>query len=271
MEINIWQALFLGALQGATEFLPVSSSGHLVVVPWLLGWPRPTLTFDTMVHWGTLLAVVVVFWKDLWTLFLAALRSIRDRSLQEPEARVAWSIVIGSIPAAVIGYLFEDFFTSLFKAPMAVGGFLLVTAALLALSEWVGRRTRGLQSVGFVDALVIGTAQAFAIIPGISRSGSTIAAGLVQGLERETAARYSFLLAVPVIFGAGLLKLKHFLATPGAMSHASVMLVGFVAAAIVGYLAIRGLLNYLKTRTLYIFSVYCTFAGLFVLLVGFLR
>ncbi len=255
-----FQALFLGILQGLTEFLPVSSSGHLVIVPWLLGWDQASLTFDTMVHWGTLLAVVIYFRQDILLYIRAAWKSLRQRSLDVPHARVAWAIAVGSIPAALAGLLLQDTFEALFHAPRKAAGFLLVTALLLVVSELIGRRSRPLEDVGLVDGLLIGVGQALAITPGISRSGSTIATALTRGLRREAATRFSFLLGLPIIFGAGLVQIKDVVAgsTP---EPTGVLMVGFFAAAISGYAAIHYLLQFVRHHSLYVFAVYCALVG----------
>lgn len=266
---DIIQAIVLAILQGATEFIPVSSSGHLVIVPWLLGWPAPTLLFDTMLHWGTLLSILLVFWRELWAIFVATLQSLGRRSLADPNARLGWYIVAGTIPAALIGYLYQDFFVSLFHSALTAGLFLFVTAALLSLSEWIARRrlsADGLEKLSLGQAVAIGLAQAVAMAPGISRSGSTMAMGLATGLRRDQAARFSFLLGSPIFFGAGLLQLSDALATDRAevAAQAPLLLLGFVISALTGYLAIRGLLAYLQRHSLYIFAVYCLAMGLVV-------
>ncbi len=267
------QALVLGLIQGATEFLPVSSSGHLTIAPWLLGWPNSSLLFDTVVHWGTLLAILVVFWRDFLRIAQATLISLLRRSLDDVHARLGWFIVLGSIPAAVTGLLFKDFFEQLFASPPAAGGFLLVTALLLWGSEWLGRREglhKNMEAITFWDAVVIGLAQAIALAPGISRSGSTMAAGLARGVQRETAARYSFLLGAPAFLGAGLLQLSDALAVDPATvaSQAPLLFVGFAASALSGFVAIRFLLAYLRQRTLTIFALYCAGVGVLVLLLS---
>ncbi len=269
--MNIIQAILLGLLQGATEFIPVSSSGHLVLVPWLLGWPEPGLVFDTVVHWGTLVAVLVYFWRDWWTLLGAWLRGLRRRDWSDPDARLMWWLILGSLPAAVIGFLLEDFFESLFGQPAWVSLFLLVTAALLALGEWLGRRTRGLGDLNWRDALVIGLGQAAAIAPGISRSGSTMTVGLLRGLERAASARFSFLLGTPIILGAGFFKLTDLLAAPDPLAQAPMLLAGFGAAAVSGYLCIWFLLRYLQRGRFYPFALYCALFGLLGLAVALMR
>lgn len=292
--MNLIQAFFLGILQGATEFLPVSSSGHLVLVPWLLGWPAPGLAFDALVHWGTALAIVVYFWRDWVALVRAALRSLlvlvrprvrraqADESVSEPqaatlpsteqaEARLAWLIILGTVPAALVGWLLEDLFEGMFARPVAAAAFLLVTAALLTASERFGRRERGLDTLTWRDALLVGLAQALAILPGLSRSGATIAAGLARGLKREQAARFSFLLATPIILGAGLLKLVDLAQVGGLAAQVPVLVAGFLAAGLVGFGCIHFLLRYLQRRRLYPFAIYCAAAGLACLLVALVR
>jgi undecaprenyl-diphosphatase len=269
--MSLLQAIFLGILQGATEFIPISSSGHLVLVPWLLGWPEPGLAFDAIIHWGTVLAVLAVLWRDLYRLLLAGLKSVRTRSLADPNARIAWWIVIGTIPAAAIGYLFQDFFETLFGAPAAAAGFLLATGLILSVSERLGRRTREAKEMSWLEALLVGLSQAAAIAPGISRSGATIAAGLLLGVKRAAAARFSFLLMVPAILGAGILSLLD-LASEGILASEWLLLVsGFLAAAISGYLCIRFLLNYLRQGRLYVFAIYVWLFGTAGLVVALVR
>jgi len=269
--MNIIQAIILGLIQGATEFIPVSSSGHLVLVPWLLGWDSPGLVFDTVVHWGTLVAVLVYFWRDWWALITAWLRGLFRWDWSDANARLMWLLILGSIPAALIGFLLEDFFESLFGKPAWVSFFLLVTAGLLVLSERLGQRTRDLEDLGWLDALFIGLAQAAAIAPGISRSGATISAGLLRNVQRPDAARFSFLLATPIIFGAGLFKLLDLFSAPDPLSQAPMLIAGFLTAAICGYLCIWILLRYLQRGKLYPFAIYCAGMGVFCLIVAFLR
>lgn len=265
-SIDLIQAVILGFVQGATEFVPVSSSGHLVLVPWLLGWPAPSLLFDTLLHWGTLVAVLIVFWREFLSMGSAWVQSIARRSLADPDARTAWFIVVGTLPAVAAGLLFDDLLESFFLNPLAVGCFLLVTALLLWLSEQLVLRSgggRALTQMQWLDAAAIGVAQALALLPGVSRSGSTIAAGLARGIQRDQAARFSFLLGTPAILGAGLLQLVKVLGEDASAltQHAGPILVGFVVAAVTGVVAIRVLLNYLRNHTLYVFSGYCLAVG----------
>lgn len=270
--MSFLQAIVLGIVQGATEFIPVSSSGHLVLVPWLLGWSSPGLTFDTILHWGTLLAVVGYFRRDLAALVRAGLHGLVTRHpFATLEARLAWLLVVATLPAALAGLALERQFEALFNAPIFVAAFLLLTGLLLWASEGFGSRLRDLASVNAPDALTLGIAQALAIAPGISRSGSTIAAGLLRGLDRPAAARFSFLMMVPIVFGAGLCQLVELAETGLAPGQPALLLVGFVAAAVTGYACIAFLLDYLRRHSLRVFAFWCWGLGLFSLAVALLR
>lgn len=273
--MTLLQALILGLVQGATEFIPVSSSAHLTLLPWLLRWeyePAFKLAFDVMTHWGTLVAVVAVFWRDLWGLFLGGLRTlgglrgglrgVLSRIEQDEQGRLAWLIVVGSLPAAVLGVLLEGFFEMLFGTPRIVAILLLVTAGLLSLAEWRGRQERELGQLTWLDALWIGLGQAVAIAPGISRSGATIASGLMRGVRRDAAARFSFLLSTPVIVGAGVWQLKDLFGGSGWGGNLLPLFVGWAVSALTGYVCIRFLLSYLRRGTLYLFAAYCALVGL---------
>jgi undecaprenyl-diphosphatase len=268
--MSLMRALILGILQGATEFLPVSSSGHLVLVPWLLGWPDPGLAFDTMVHWGTAFAVLGYFWRDWLNLLQSSWQVVRTRSLEPPGARLVVLLILGTLPAAVAGYLLEDFFESMFARPAAAAGFLLVTAGFLAVSERLTHRCRELEELGKRDALTVGTAQALAIFPGISRSGATIAAGMGRGLTRAAAARFSFLLATPIILGAGTFKLLDLAQAGELAAQTPSLVVGFLFALLVGLACIHFLLRYLQRHSLYPFAIYCSVVGIGSLLIALL-
>lgn len=263
--MTLLQALVLGIVQGASEFLPISSSGHLVLVPWLLGWdldPQAAFIFDVLVQWGTTLAVVIYFWKDLWRLLRAAWRGLRTRApLREPESRTAWWVVLASLPAAALGLGLKSLVQAAFGSPQAVSLFLLLTAALLLVGERIGRKTKDLPALSALDALLIGFAQALALFPGVSRSGATIAGGLMRDVEREPAARFSFLMSVPVMLGAGAVALRDLAQMSDPFAHAGTLLVGFLSAAVVGFAAIHWLLRYLSRHPLTLFAAYCAFIG----------
>ncbi len=275
-----FRALFLGFLQGATEFLPISSSGHLVLVPWLLGWPIPDLAFDTLVHWGTTVAVIAYFWRDWVALLRGAWRGLRTRSLSDPNARLLVLLILATIPGALAGALLEDFFEGMFARPAAAAGFLLLTAAILTLAEsaWARRSSlpddnspRPLSALSWLDALTVGVAQAVAILPGVSRSGATIAAGLGRGLEREAAARFSFLLSTPIILGAGAVQMLQLFQAGDWAGEATALIVGFLAALLSGGLSIHFLLRYVRRRPLYPFALYCALLGITGLVAAVLR
>lgn len=265
--MNPLQSIILGIVQGAAEFLPISSSGHLVLAPWAFGWGNPGLLFDTLVHWGTLLAVLAYFWNDLWALLRAWVDSVLRRRVDSAEARMAWLILAATIPGAVIGYLFEDYFESLFASPGTVALLLVVTGLVLVASDAAHRRVRRIQHPRLSDAILIGFAQAAAIAPGLSRSGLTIAAGVFRGLTREAAARFSFLLSVPIILGAGLSQIGKSLGAAGGTAWLPLVL-GFVSAAASGYLAIRFLLRFVRQHRLWPFAVYCWLVAAAVLVAG---
>jgi len=273
--MTLFQALILGLVQGVTEYIPVSSSAHLVLVPWLLGWemdPDIVFAFDVLVQWGTLVAVVVYFWRDLWAILAAVVRGlISKRPLATSEARLGWLLVVATLPAVVFGLLLKDTVEAAFDSATATAASLLVTATLLTVSEWLGRRDRSLDALSWLDALWIGLGQSVALFPGISRSGATIAAAMSRHIDRAAAARFSFLMSVPVIFGAGLLPLKDLLEAGMLGAHLPALAVGFVTAAVSGYVCIWGLLAFLRRRPLYVFAAYCLLFGCFNLLVALLR
>lgn len=271
--MNILQALILGIIQGITEFLPVSSSAHLVLTPYLLGWNIPQeqiFPFDVLVQLGTLLAVIIYFRRDLWEIILAVLEGIKNRQpFGAEKARLGWYIVLATVPAAVFGLLVKDLVEQAFNSPRATAFFLLGTALILVLAEVFGRRSRGLDSLTWKDALWIGVAQAISIFPGISRSGSTIAGGMLRNLERPAAARFSFLMMIPVMLAAGFLSLIDLFGLPDLGSFLPVIITGFVAAAVVGYLVIHWLLRFLGKRPLYIFAIYCAALAVLTLIISY--
>jgi len=261
----------MGLLQGVTEFLPVSSSGHLVLVPWLLGWPNPGLAFDAVLHLGTLLAVLAYLRAEIALIVAGWWRSLRRRRIALPEERLGWLVIVSVIPGGVLGFLAEDYFEALFGSPRSVALSLLVTGLLLVASERLGRRIRFINQAGLQDAVWIGLAQAMTIAPGISRSGATIAAGLVRGLRRDDAARFSFLMAIPITAGAAGLQLARLLGAGIDASYGLSLAAGFAVAFLAGYAAIGFLLGHLRTHTLFPFAVYCWGFGLLALIVTYIR
>jgi undecaprenyl-diphosphatase len=270
--MTFFQALILGIVQGLTEFLPISSSGHLVLVPAALRWEfesEAAFIFDVLVQWGTLVAVIAYFCDDLLSILKGLVRGVKEKRLfDEPGARLAWLILIASLPAAVAGLLIKPLVEGAFDRPIIVSVFLIVNALLLFSSERVGRFSRNLQEIRLVDAFWIGVAQIFALFPGISRSGVTIAAGLIRNFERRDAARFSFLMALPVMFGAGVVTLMDLFEAVDVSAQIKPLLIGVLAAMVVGYLAIRWLLRYLSQKPLTVFAVYCLAVGVVGVLLG---
>jgi len=271
MAPELWQAALLGVVQGLTEFLPVSSTGHLILVPAILGWRGgivDSLKFDVALHLGTLIALLAVFWRDWLELIEAALASLARRSLADAHARLAWLIVLGTIPGAMAGALLQKQVETTLRSPLVIGAAMVLVALVLALLDRLGPQTRNEYSLGPVGALAIGIGQAVALIPGVSRSGSTIATGLGLGLTRPSAARFSFLLSTPIIAGA-LAKEGLDVARQGlGADERLVFAVGIVAAGISGYLCIRFLLAYLRRHSLMPFVIYRIVAGGAVLLLA---
>jgi len=267
----MFRALVLGVVQGFTEFLPISSSAHLVLVPFVLGWETPGLPFDVAVHIGTGLAVVVYFWRELLGLAAGSARSLLGRAdpRDRANARMTLLLALGSVPAAIAGLFLQGFVEGLTDRPEVVAAFLLGTAAILLLGEEVYRRrgaleTRDMAQVGPLDAVLVGVWQAVAIIPGISRSGSTITGGLLRGLSRDAAARFSFLLGLPAIVGAAIIELPDLTGVEPATVIAAT-----VVSAATGFMAIAFLLRYLRTRTMRPFAAYCVVAAAIALALWF--
>ena len=258
---TIVQAAIMGIVQGLTEFLPISSSGHLIVVPYLLGWTDPLITslaFSVMLHMGTLVALLVYFRRDWLVLVPAWFASIRDRSFAaDPNRRLAWLIAITTIPAIILAPILNDTIEAAVRSAGVVAITLLIGAAIMWLADRRGPKDRDLDRLTFPRALTIGIAQAAALVPGISRSGISISTGLFVGLDRESAARFSFLMATPITAAAGLYEaVKLFRGEAGAPIQVVPIVVGMVAALISGLLAIHFLLRYLRTNSLAIFVAY---------------
>ncbi len=252
----LFEAIVLGIVQGLTEFLPISSSGHLILAEWATGWKGElinNLTFDVALHLGTLVAVFWYFWRDWLRFGQAAVKVVRGNA-PDYEARLVAYIVLATIPAGVIGMKYEHIVESVFRDPLLVAGALVAGSVVMWLADAYSRKERRLAAMSLGHALFVGFAQAIALVPGISRSGITISAGLGAGYRREDAARFSFLLSTPVIAGAAVFKLKHL------SFHSGEVLAGFVlgtlCSAVVGYLAIRFLIRYLERHSLNVFVWY---------------
>lgn|SRR5574338_25184 len=274
----VFQAILIGILQGLTEFIPVSSSAHLELAPWIAGWGSDglvgSLAFDVFLHLGTLTALLGYFWRDWMRMARAFVASIRERRIgADHDRRLAWLLVVATVPAALIGFVGEDLIDRVLHGGsdtvrLAIAGFLVVGAVALWLADRLGRRERDLDHLTVGRSLTIGFSQALALLPGISRSGATITAGLALGLTREAAARFSFLLATPITLGAGLYGSRKLLTEAHSGPEWIAIGAGFVAAAVFGMLAIGFLLAWLRSRSVTIFSVYrIAFAALVVVLV----
>ena len=273
--MTITQSILLGVIQGLTEFLPISSSAHLVLMPYFFGWQIPikeAFIFDVLVQTATLLGVIAYFWKDLFAIIKSMLRAILAKQpLSSFEARLGWLIILACLPVGILGLMLKSTVEAAFNSPPATAIFLFCTALLMALAEWLGKRQRSLQQITWQDALWIGFFQVLAVFPGLSRSGSTISAGMLRGLDRPPSARFSFLLSVPIMIAAGMVALLDLSGIPNVSGLILSYIPGFAAAGVVGYVSIRWLLNYLTRRPLYIFSVYCASLALITLIVYYVR
>lgn len=280
VTLEWWKAAILGAVQGLAELLPISSSAHLILVPWLFGWDNPGLTFDVALHIGTLAAVLIYFRRDIIHMIAAFFRGIvAGRPLAEPDARLGLMIVAASMPGAIIGAALDSRIEGFFhvenptKPSLAIIAFALMgMGILLAVAERAAGHRRDMGQVRFRDALIIGAAQAVALIPGVSRSGSTITTGLFLGLRRETAARFSFLLSLPITGGAALKKSYDLLKEGGlAADERLPFIIGILTAGLVGYACIAWLLRYLQRATTTIFTVYRILLGVIILILIAIR
>lgn len=262
--MTIWQAVVMGLVQGLGEFLPISSSAHLILVPWLFRWHDPGLTFDIALHLGTLVAVVAFFWRDWVRLFLGALRG-RGNS----DGRLFWFLVLATIPGALLGFLLEEKAETVFRNPVLIAVMLIVMGIVLYWADLKGSKRTEIEHMTLGESLLIGFSQALAIIPGVSRSGITMTTGLLAGLTREGAARFSFLLSAPIIMGAGLIKVPDLIANPAVVN--APFLVGIAVSAIAGFASIGFLLRYVQTKNYLPFVWYRFLLGAIVLVVAFVR
>jgi undecaprenyl-diphosphatase len=261
--MNAIQAIVLGVVQGLTEFLPISSSGHLRIVPALFGWDDPGAAFTAVIQLGTMAAVLLYFRADLWRIATAWLRSLRDRSMRDDlDARMGWYIILGTIPIAVIGLAFKDPIETKFRNLELIGTTLIVFGFVMLAAEAVSRRDRPLREITRRDGLLIGCAQALALVPGVSRSGATISAGLFLNFDRAAAARYSFLLSVPAVVLSGLFELRH--AGEGNLPIGATI-IATLLAFVTGYASIALLLTYLARHTIGVFVAYRVVLGVMVI------
>ncbi|WP_066635706.1 undecaprenyl-diphosphate phosphatase [Desulfolucanica intricata] len=260
--MTVFQALILGIVQGLGEFLPISSSAHLVLIPWAFNWPYAGLTFDVALHMGTLFAVVAFFWKD-WVLLAWNGLTLKNNN----EGKLFWYLVLATIPGAAFGWYFEEQAETIFRTPLLIGTMLIVMGVILFIVDKTASNLKNIAQISLPDSIWIGLSQAFAIIPGVSRSGVTMTMARFLGMSRESAARFSFLLSTPIIFGAGVVQLKNI--SPGDITTA--FLVGVISSAIVGFLSIKFLLQYLAERSFALFAWYRFVVGAAVIFLSFIK
>ncbi len=268
--MDIFQAFILGMVQGLGEFLPISSSAHLIIVPYLFGWQDQGLSYDVALHWGTLLAVVTYFRNDIWLLAKGFFNSLSKNSRDlknNTYQKLSWLIIIATIPAAVIGKLLESRIESSFRNPLLIAATLSIVGITLFVVDKYGSKLKTLTHITWLNSLIVGLSQAVALFPGVSRSGATMIAGLAQGFKREDAAKFSFLIAIPITLGAGLLKLPDI---AHIQNHLQ-LVVGFLSSAIFGFLAIKYMLKYIASRSFAIFTWYRLVLAVIILIVYFSR
>ena len=287
-RLPILEAIVLGIVQGLTEFLPVSSTAHLALVPWLVtrlglaNWSDPGLTFDVALHAGTLLAILLYFWRTWIQILRAAFggKVVRFSETsdnhgdltpeeQRRERLLLWFMIAATIPAGLVGAVLQKRIETTFRAPALVAAMLIIVAIVMLIAERVGRYSKPLSQISFVDAMTVGVLQAFAVIPGVSRSGITISGGLFRNFTRDAAARFSFLLSTPIIAGAALLKLHHVMKEGLPPGMATGFAVGMIVSAIVGYATIAWFIRYLQTKTLRPFVIYRIILGVAILVLGY--
>nr|WP_194956500.1 undecaprenyl-diphosphate phosphatase [Aeromicrobium phoceense] len=260
------RSVILGIVQGLTEFLPISSSAHLAIVPQLLGWEDPGAAYTAVVQIGTELAVILYFWRDIWTIGSGWVRGVFSaQARQQPEWRMGWFIIIGSLPIVILGLLLEDLIDREFRNLWFIGSMLIILGLVLGLAERIGRKTKPIGDLRTRDAILLGLAQACALVPGVSRSGATISMGLFLGYERQAATRYAFLLAIPAVVGAGVYKLKDI---PGGENAYGIgpTIVGTVVSFVVGLAVIHWLLQYVSNHSYKPFVIYRVALGSLVLI-----
>jgi len=263
--VDFFRAVVLGVLQGLTEFLPISSSAHLAIFPKFFGWDDPGAAYTAVIQIGTELAVLLYFWRDIWTIGSGWVRGVFSREAREaPEWRMGWFVIIGSVPIVILGLLLQDAIDSNFRNLKVIGTTLIVLGIVLGIAERVGRKSSPIENLTMKHAILLGIAQAGALVPGVSRSGATISMGLFLGYERAAATRYAFLLAIPAVVGAGLFKLKDI---GGDNSYGTgPTVVGTVVSFVVGLAVIHWLLKYVSTHSYTPFVLYRVGLGALVLI-----
>jgi len=266
--MTAFQALVLGILQGLAEFLPISSSAHLALAPWAFGWPEPGLAVDVALHIGTLVAVLAYFWDEWFKLIVAALEIVRTRRIQTSEQRRVMYLIVATIPGGIAGVLLNDYAESTFRSPVLIAIAMGAMGVVLWLVDRVRPATRPLNEIRWSDAILIGVAQAAALLPGVSRSGATITAGRALALDRASAATFSFLMSMPIIAAAAMFKVPHLLRTGGGSWP---LLVGVLASAVSGWLAIAIVMRYVRTHSYGIFAAYRLLLGAAVLVLYYAR
>lgn len=260
--MDLLHAAFLGALQGLTEILPISSSAHLIIVPWFLKWPESGLTFDVALHLGTLIALCIYFWRDIVDLLSKFISVLSGRREKTTANMLPFYILAGTVPAAVAGKTLEGPIEDYFRgSPALIASFLILFGILLAMSDTFGAKRLDMGKIGLKSALLIGLAQCLALMPGVSRSGITITAALFLGFNRGTSARFSFLLSLPVVAGAAFLQLGHLMKSGIPAGETAPMFVGIATSALFGYLSVFFLLRLVQRSTLYPFVWYRLFVG----------
>ena len=268
--MTLLHALLLGIVQGLTEFIPVSSTAHLFIASNLIGLPADdrTFSFNVIIQLGTVAALLVFFWHDIWDIFQAFFLGIKNRKpFDDFHARLGWLVIVATIPAGVVGLILNRFVKDMSGDPLLWAGIrLLFTAILLTTVEYFDKKSRTLESATWMDALAVGLFQVFAIFPGASRSGSTMAGAMFRGLDRPSAARFAFLMSAPILLAAGAYETVLVILLPNTTEFLPILMTGFVVSAIVGWLAIRWLLAYLRKHSLYVFAAYCLVVGIAVLL-----
>lgn len=262
--MTLLQSFVLGVIQGLTEFLPISSSAHLVLVPAIFNWDiaqSELFIFSVLVQWGTLLAVLLYFWKDLFPIGMAMLESISKGKIVDEKAKLGGFILLATFPAILIGWLVRENIQAVYVSAKVTGAFLLITCIILIFAEKVGQRKQNIKDLNQTDALIVGIFQAISLLPGISRSGASIAGGMSRNLTRSAAAHFSFLLAVPIMIAAGVVTLFQLNSLPSLEEFFPVLFVGFAISAVIGYLSIDWFIKYISSRSLYPFAIYCAVLG----------